>query len=222
MAKSKIDRDKLRIQLLRLREDDLLELLSRAVELMPATRLPALLDGYLSPEDLAPDAKGAGSLLETVRAFHETSHRGVYYDSFNVNSKNFMKTSPGTATWLAECERLFVRCADAARAGQHASARPAFELLFGLLRHIDKGSDDVVFFADEGGSWQVGVRWETVLPAYFSALSATAEPKEYALAVVGVVDDFVRYDRDRYLNEARTLGTEAQREELSSKKAPSR
>ena len=38
------------------------------------------------------------------------------------------------------------------------------DILFGLLNHIDKGNDSVVFFADEGGSWQVGVDWAKVLP----------------------------------------------------------
>jgi hypothetical protein len=28
---------------------------------------------------------------------------------------------------------------------------------------------DVIFFADEGGSWQVGVDWERVLPPWFGA-----------------------------------------------------
>jgi len=31
-------------------------------------------------------------------------------------------------------------------------AREAFDILFGLLRHIDEGHDDVIFFADEGRS----------------------------------------------------------------------
>lgn len=34
--------------------------------------------------------------------------------------------------------------------------------------------------ADEGGSWKVGVEWESVLPAWFRVLSATVGPAEYA------------------------------------------
>jgi hypothetical protein len=41
----------------------------------------------------------------------------------------------------------------------------AFEIVFGLLDHIDECQDDVVFFADEGGSCQIGFDWEKVLPA---------------------------------------------------------
>jgi len=42
--------------------------------------------------------------------------------------------------------------------------REAFELLLGLLRRIDKG-DDVIFFADEEGSWRIGVDWRVELSA---------------------------------------------------------
>ncbi len=38
---------------------------------------------------------------------------------------------------------------------------------------------------DEGGLWQVAVRWEEVLPTYFAGLAATAEPDAYAQAVTG-------------------------------------
>ena len=142
------------------------------------------------------------------------SLRGDYYDSFNVNSKNFMRKSSGTQTWLAECERLFERCAALAGSGQHAVVRQSFDILFDLLRHVDEAHDDVVFFADEGGSWQVCVDGDTVLPAYFSCLSATSEPDEYARVATALVEDFVRYDRDKYLREARTLGTPAQQRML--------
>ncbi len=50
----------------------------------------------------------------------------------------------------------------------------AFDILFGLLDYIDQGNDDVIFFADEGGAWQVDVAWAKVLPSCFRVLSATA------------------------------------------------
>jgi hypothetical protein len=52
------------------------------------------------------------------------------------------------------------------------------DILFGLLNHIDKGRDDVIFFEDEGGAWQVGVDWARVLPVWFKVLAATAGPEE--------------------------------------------
>lgn len=63
--------------------------------------------------------------------------------------------------------------------------RDAFELLLALLCHIDEGHDDLLFFADERSSLDVGVNWRVVLPAYFEYL-AEAEvlsPEELVCAV---------------------------------------
>jgi hypothetical protein len=125
-----------------------------------------------------------------------------------------MEISSGTETWFAECERLFNRCVAESGKNRPAEVRESFEILLDLLRDIDKGSDEIVFFADEGGSWQVGVNWEDVLPAYFTCLSTTADPDEYAEAVTAVVDDFVLHDREKYLREARNIGTTLQRKLL--------
>jgi hypothetical protein len=211
MPRQQIDRDKLRVQLRRLPKDILLELIDRAIDLVPRTRLPALVEGYIDPDALLPDSRSAGRLLGAVRAFREASLRGDYYQDFAVDSKNFMDMSRGTETWIAECERLFNRCVAGAGRGRHTELRESFEILLELLRHIDEGNDDVVFFADEGGSWQVGVSWEDVLPAYFVCLSPTTEPEGYARMVNAVVDDFVRHDRDKYMRKARGIGTKEQK-----------
>jgi len=214
MPKQQIDREKLRVQLRRLRKDALLDLLDRAIDLVPRTRLPVLVEGHIDLKSVVSDGRSAGRLLDVVRAFRAASLRGDYYEGFAVNSKNFMEKSDGTETWIAECERLFERCVDGASKGRQNEVRESFEVLLDLLRHIDEGNDDVVFFADEGGSWQVGVGWEAVLPAYVACLSVTAEPDEYAQTVTKVVDDFVRYDRDKYLRKARGIGSKAQKKLL--------
>jgi hypothetical protein len=64
-----------------------------------------------------------------------------------------------------------------------ATVCQAFEIIFSLLGKIDECTDDILFFADEGGSWQVGVDRENVLPAWFRVLSATAGPSEYARSI---------------------------------------
>ena len=87
--------------------------------------------------------------------------------------------------------------------------------LFGLLDPIDKGNDDVIFFADEGGSWQVGVDWPKVLPAWFKVLSATAEPTEYAERIAALLFRHYSYGRDRMLVIARRTATPDQRKALA-------
>jgi hypothetical protein len=38
-----------------------------------------------------------------------------------------------------------------------ANVRRAFDILFDLLDRFDDADDRMVFFADEGGSWMVGI-----------------------------------------------------------------
>ncbi len=180
---------------------------------MPAARLPELVKGHVPLDALRPDKATAGVLLEVVQEFREASLEGEYYEDFDVNSKNYMEKSRGTETWIAECDRLFDRCVAAAGRRPNVTVRQAFEILLDLLRHIDQGHDDIIFFADEAGSWQVGVDWREVLPAYFACLAGTAAPDEYGLRVKAVVD-FVGYDEDRYLKAARAAASPGQKKAL--------
>ena len=75
-----------------------------------------------------------------------------------------MQKSRGTAAWIAECNRLLDRCAALANQDHCTAAGESFEMIFALLRRIDEGYEDVIFFADEAGSWQVGVDWRKILP----------------------------------------------------------
>jgi hypothetical protein len=96
-----------------------------------------------------------------------------------------------------------------------AEVRETMDILFDLLNHIDKGHDDVIFFADEGGSWQVGVDWDKVLPVWFKILSATAEPQEYAERITALLSCHYRYGRDKMLAIACRAATAHQREALA-------
>jgi len=129
---------------------------------------------------LRPNSKNVArpNLLTEVKRFQKASMAGKYYESFYVNSKNYREESAGTSAWIAEFCRLLDCCVIDAKKSNPAEVREAMDILFGLLDHLDKGNDDVIFFADEGGSWQVGVNWAKVLPIWFQVLSATAEPQE--------------------------------------------
>jgi hypothetical protein len=90
------------------------------------------------------------------------------------------------------------------------------EIILGLLRYIDECHDDVVFFDDEAGSWQVGVAWSKVLPAFFSCLRAT-EPPEFARRVVEAADEFDRHTRGKHMTAALRVSTAAQRKALRAR-----
>ncbi len=212
-----IDREKLRVAIRRMGTEHLHRMLDDAIELMPSSKLAKFAGRHLDVKSPQSSAPKRGGLLAEVKAFEKTSLAGDYYESFAVNSKNYREASAGTRAWIAECERLFGRCVVATGRGTPGETCGAFEMLFALLQHIDKGMDDVVFFADEGGSWQVGVDWLKVLPAWFTCLSATVEPDEYARRVGDVVDRFVKYDRDKHLTAAARKASAAQRKALAER-----
>ena len=210
-----VDIDRLR-QTIRqnLETEQLLILLDRAIELIAPEQLPQLLEGILTVDSCDADDITAQPLLETVEGFRDDSLAGLYYEAFRVNSRNFMEQSRGTINWIAEFERLINRCLQQCQSGEYVQTQQAFKLLFELLDEIDTGSDTIIFFADEAGSWQVGVSWEDVLPSYFTALAQVAKPKIYAREVIQLVTNHVNYERDRYLETALKLAQPAQRKAL--------
>ena len=184
-----IDRNKLKNELRKLGNERVYFMLNDAIDLLPPSKLAKLAGQYFDVTSLDADPEDDASLLAQVKTFEKASLASGYYESFAVNSKNCREMSSGTRAWIAECQRLLDRCVTAARTGDPAETKEAIETIFGLLRHIDECLDDIVFFADEAGSWQVGVDWGKVLPAWFLCLSATTAPEEYAHRVIEVVDE---------------------------------
>src|SRR5437870_1908337 len=211
-----IDRDKLRTAVRKLGNEYVFFTLDDAIELLPPAKLHKIAKNYFDLKRLRPDAEKATrpSLLTDVKRFEKASLAGEYYESFYVNSKNYREQSAGTSAWIAEYLRLLDRCVINAKKNNPAEVREAMDILFGLLNHIDEGHDDVIFFADEGGSWQVGVDWPKVLPAWFEVLSATAEPEEYAEQITALLSCHYRYGRDKMLAIARRTATTHQRKAL--------
>jgi len=212
-----IDRDKLRAEARKLGNECVFLMLDDAIELLPLSKLHKIAKKYLDLKRLRPDAEKATrpSLFTDVELFEKASLAGEYYESFGVSSQNYTQKSAGTSAWIAEYLRLLDRCVVNIKKGNPAEVREAMDVLFGLLNHIDKGHDDVIFFADEGGSWQVGVDWTRVLPAWFKVLSATAEPDEYAERITALLSCHYRYGRDKMLAIARRTATTHQRKALA-------
>jgi hypothetical protein len=195
-------------------------MLDDAIELLPPAKLHKIARKYLDLKRLRPDAEKAtkSSLLTDVKRFEKASLAGEYYESFFVNSKNYTQKSAGTSAWIAEYLRLLDHCVMNVKKSSPAEVREAMDVLFGLLNHIDEGYDDVIFFADEGGSWQVGVDWAKVLPVWFKVLSATAEPQEYARRIAALLSCPYNYGRDKMLSIARRTATTHQRKALAEVK----
>jgi hypothetical protein len=192
-------------------------MLDDAIDLLPSAKLHKLAKKYLDLTQLSLEAEKTTepSLLTAVKLFEKASLAGEYYESFDVNSKNCTQNSVGTCAWIAGYRRLLDRCVATAKQSDLAEVRAATDILFGLLNHIDECRDDVIFFADEGGSWQVGVDWDRVLPAWFKILAATAEPEEYAKRIKDMIDSHYSYGREKMLAIARRTATTPQRKALA-------
>jgi hypothetical protein len=212
-----IDRDKLRAAIRKLGHEHVFYMLDDAIELLPPAKLNTVAKKYLDLKPLCPDAEPAArpSLLIDVKRFEKASLAGEYYESFSVNSKNYTQKSAGTTSWIAEYRRHLDHCVISSKESNPAEACEAMDILFGLLDHIDECRDDVIFFADEGGSWQVGVDWARVLPVWFKVLSATAEPQDYATRIKDLLSRHYSYGRDKMLAIARRTATPEQRKGLT-------
>ena len=190
-------------------------MLEDAIELLPQAGLRQLVGPYIDVETLQADGDAsAGSLRASVEAFARASLAGEFYEPFDVDSRNFTRRSAGTLSWTAECRRLFERCARDDSSVAPTEVRGVFDILLGLLDRVDECLDDVVFFADEGGSWQVGVDWQVVLPAWFAVLAATTEPEEFARLVVERVRRHCSHKAGELLAIAGTASTPAHRAAL--------
>jgi len=96
---------------------------------------------------------------------------------------------------VAEHRRLVQACLEAERAGDLLTAREGLGRLIDLAREIERGEEDIVFFADDGGAARLRVSWERVLPAWFRSLGPEIDAYAWAETVVEALDDFVEWHR---------------------------
>ena len=214
----RIDRDKLRAAVRNLGAEYVFYMLDDAIEILPLSKLHKIAKKYIDLKKICPEAEmpTKSGLLVDVKLFEKSSLAREYFQSFDVNSRNCTVQSTGTSAWIAQCLRLFDRCIVDSRKGDAAEVCKAMEILFALLSRIDNQPDDIIFFADEGGSWQIGVGWPRVLPAWFKVLSATTEPEEFATRIRSLLSRHYRRDRDKMLTVARRTATPQQRLALAN------
>ena len=91
----RVDIEKLRAALRHMSRGNLLSIANRAIELVPRARLGSLVAGRVRLDLLSEGTRDV-SLLDEVRTFRDACLRGDYFESFDVNSKNYMDTSKGT------------------------------------------------------------------------------------------------------------------------------
>ena len=103
------DLEKLRVALRGMDRGNLLIVAERAIDIVPKAKLGALIGDMVRLEEIEEGKRGVIQLLAEVRKFHEASLDGEYYESFKVDSGNFMEKSAGTDAFIAEFERLIAK-----------------------------------------------------------------------------------------------------------------
>jgi len=207
-----IDRARLRAALRQLEDKYVFAMLYEAIEWLSEPELAALAARFLPKESFSPAGDSPKGLVAEVQAFDLEARRGDYFVSFFRNSRNYTDLSKGTAAFAAECCRLLGRCVAEARQGDLVAVRNALDILLTLLRAVDKTDDEIVFFADEGGVWILGIDWPPVLHAWFLCLARSANSEEYARLAVNAIDDFEGWRRDMHVAAAIELADERQRQ----------
>ena len=127
-----------------------------------------------------------------------------------------LRPDPGPPPTLLDRVRAF----DAAARHDPRATRPAFDILFALLHHVDECHDDIVSWSDEGGVQTLDIDWRNVLPAWFACLAATAEPDEFASLALDTVGAFDCGGRGRHEVTALAAGNAAQRAALTRRLKP--
>lgn len=103
-----------------------------------------------SLENLTPEKH-----LSDVKAFYDDSIKGIYYQPFAMDSKNYRDIPEKTKQWFNALGDLLDLTCILAEKGEKEIARSCFEKLFTL---IEKMTDEIVF-AHELGDWMLVTRY---------------------------------------------------------------
>src|SRR3954453_9996817 len=131
----------------------LLELLEQAFFEMEPKQQRAVF-GELTKKPPTARAQGA-ALLEEVVEFERDSLAKKYYQSFMINSKNFMHIPDKTDEWFDRLGDLLKETSKLTRQGDHSTAVACFDRLYALIETMEEG--DSIVFAHELGSWMIPV-----------------------------------------------------------------
>ena len=193
---------------------NLLIIAERATELISNSKLKTLLADFFAINEIETASLTPAPLFDDVRTFHAASLGGQFYEELQIHFNNTTDQSTGSDAFIAEFDRLIRHCIRAAKTAPPLAVREPFELLFDVLRCIDKGNDDIIFFADEGGSGDVGVDWCSVFPVYFRCLAKTASAHVFVQVVDQAIRDFAVDERPHHLQTARRVANTDQKAAL--------
>jgi hypothetical protein len=169
----------------------LLVVLIRVLSTAPAGAVRGTFPDYrLTCLEDRQDPTEGKTLTQAVQEFCESAKRGDYYQELWLGARHSSMKSSKTEEFGALLTLLFDGCVAEAESGDSAEVCKAYELLFDLLRDIDRCETDIVFWADEPGTWQLGVDWTRVLSPYFRCLRSIVTLQEFGERANAVIGEF--------------------------------
>jgi hypothetical protein len=136
-------------------------------------------------EELPPAPVDGEVLLDEVEEFQRQSLAEVYYEPFEINSKNWMHIPEETEEWFERLGDLLKATRQLTVQGDHLHAVACFSILYELIDALERGED--IVFGDEIGSWMIPGDEKQYVATYMTSLSATATPEEFTAAALPLI-----------------------------------
>ena len=129
-------------------------------------------------EELPPATVDGETLLNEIEDFQRKSLAGVYYEPFDINSKNWTHVPEETKEWFERLGDLLKASCQLTAQRDHLHAVACFGILYKLIEAMEKGEE--IVFGDEIGSWMIPGDEKQYVAAYMMSLATTATPEEFA------------------------------------------
>jgi hypothetical protein len=158
----------------------LLELLRNAYDFLSPDDRNTLFGQYI--EEMPPAQVDGEVLLTDIEHFAAMSRDGFYYESFMINSKNFMDVPEETEEWFEKLGDFLQDSCQLTAQEEYLPAVACFGLLYELIDEMESG--DEIVFGDQIDSWMIPGDEKQYLRAYITAVAQTTTPDEFAAIVV--------------------------------------
>ena len=189
----------------------LLDLLSTAYDQMNIDQRRWVFGKLVDELPLAP--VDGEVLLDEVELFQRESLAGIYYEPFDINSKNWTYVPEETEEWFERLGDLLKASCQLTTQEDHLHAVACFGILYELIGTMERGEE--IVFGDEIGSWMIPGDEKQYIAAYMTSLAATTTPEEFAAAALPLIrrDSYHSFAAQAYPSVIRTAN-EAQKAHL--------
>jgi predicted transposase YbfD/YdcC len=172
-----------------LKKSEILALLSDAYDVMKTPQRNEVFHKIKKQsEGLLVDPRAG---LKSAKKFLKDSLDGVYYASFDVNSKNFMDVPEETDAWFSKLHDVLASAAKLTEQQDYSVAIEIFKIAYELIEMIESGEE--IVFADELGMWMCGFDEKPYERAYLQSLFSSGDEGQFVEVAIKLAKRDSRY-----------------------------